>query len=100
MRNLFIALILIFSSAASGEFVNEEVFVLSWGEDSDQLKISDPAYDDYMGTPEDSLDDYVELGGGPPRRGRVCFDNAVIEYPVWTPENPNGYFYNYLKWVG
>jgi hypothetical protein len=38
-------------------------------------------------------------GGYPPRFGRVCFDNAEREYPNWTPENPNGYHYNYLKWV-
>lgn len=38
-------------------------------------------------------------GGYPPRYGRVCFDNAAMEYPIWTRQNPNGYHYNYLKWV-
>ena len=59
------SLFILARSVSVASYTPSEMFVINWGPASNELKISEAAYNDYMGTPEDSLDDYVELGGGP-----------------------------------
>ena len=58
-------LLMLSGSVGVASYIPSEMYIIPWGPGPYQLKISEAAYNDYMDTPEDSLDDYVELGGGP-----------------------------------
>ena len=66
-RNFYLLSILILITASalkSAGYVDNELFMIPWGESSDQLRIEPLTFDD-PGTPEDSTDDIPQPGSGP-----------------------------------
>jgi hypothetical protein len=66
MRLPFIVLVISFALAQTSfaTFDSTELFVISWGDGTDNL-IASKAYHVDPGTPEDSTDDYFDSGNGP-----------------------------------
>jgi len=54
-----------------------ELFTITWGDASEQLKIQEPFYYDTCGTPGDISDDIIEDLGGGPREGFVDKEENV-----------------------